>query len=582
VTLTRVIRAAALAVIVGHLMLPSIHGRMSESDPQRASLSSDLRVAVLWGREIELEVLTGAGDDYLAIAKRVADTIDVAPTIAELNGGARAREGVWVRVPLSLLSRSYRALLLRDLFPADRRDGEDWIHIARSGRLPVYDEGLWQVAEWFTGDGTHFEQLMEVNRLSSPELRNGQELRIPGALLHAAFKPRLASDDSLLEFDSDARGPYAGYRLRQGEALYSSVVARFTGRNASEDVQEVSESIRVRSGIRDLRDIPVGYEIKIPLDLLEPQFLPSGHPRRLEAEAALEELARELERKPVTGTRGGLEGVVLVLDPGHGGRDLGTMNNGIWEHDYVYDVACRLKQRLERETAARVVLTLEDQETGCAPSRGNKLTANHQGTIATHPPFLAREKGEAQIAVNLRWYLSNSIYRQAQKDGIDPDRVVFMSLHADARHASLRGVMVYVPGAGYRAGTYVNASSRYRKYREVREKPKNSFSKKQRVRSEAVSRKLAESIIRSFGSEGLPVHSHQPIRNRIIRGKKRYVPAVLRGNAVPNKVLVEMINMSNKEDAAVLASAKDRDRLALSLVEALFDYFGEGPRVAQR
>ena len=43
-----------------------------------------------------------------------------------------------------------------------------------------------------------------------------------------------------------------------------------------------------------------------------------------------------------------LQGVLVVIDPGHGGRDLGTMNNGIWEHDYVYDVACRLKRLLER------------------------------------------------------------------------------------------------------------------------------------------------------------------------------------------------------------------------------------------
>ena len=578
----RVVRTAARVVIVAHLALPSIHARMTDPDPQRVVLSSDLRVAVLRGREIELEVLAGADDDYAAIARRLAGTADAGPAIAEWNGGARAGAGVWIRVPLSLLSRGYRALVLRDLFPGDRREGEDWIHIARSGKVPTYDEGLWQVAEWFTGDGSRFEQLMSANRLSSPELRNGQELRIPGALLHAAFKARLASDDTLLEFDSDAQGPHAVYRLRQGEALYSSVVARFTGRNASDDVREVAELIRVRSRIRDLRDIPVGYEIKIPLDLLEPQFLPRGHPRRLEVEAALEEMARELERQPVEETRGGLEGVLLVLDPGHGGRDLGTMNNGIWEHDYVYDVACRLKEKLERETAARVVLTLEDKETGCAPSRGDRLTANHQGTIATHPPFLAREKGEARIGVNLRWYLANSIYRQANKDGVDPDRVVFMSLHADARHASLRGVMVYVPGAGYRTGTYGHSSSGYRKYREVRAKPKNSFSKKQRIRSEAVSRKLADSIIRNFRAEGLPVHSHQPIRGRIIRGNKRYVPAVLRGNAVPNKVLIEMINMSNKEDAALLASARERERLANSLLEALFDYFGEGPRVARR
>jgi N-acetylmuramoyl-L-alanine amidase len=272
--------------------------------------------------------------------------------------------------------------------------------------------------------------------------------------------------------------------------------------------------------------------------------------------------------------RHGLEGVVVILDPGHGGRDLGTMNNGIWEHDYVYDVSCRLKQRLESQTAAKVYLTLEDEKTGCVPSRTDKLKANRQGTVQTHPPFLAKENGEARIGVNLRWYLANSIYRREVSAGVDPDKIVFLSIHADARHPSLAGVMVYVPGAIYIGKTHGFKSRTYTRYAEVREKQYVSFSKKQRVRSEAVSQKFAEEIVRTFRNEDLPVQPYQPVRNRIIRGRSIFVPAVLRGNAVPTKVLVEMVNLSNSRDAALLASARDRDRLADALYQALFGYFG--------
>jgi N-acetylmuramoyl-L-alanine amidase len=380
-----------------------------------------------------------------------------------------------------------------------------------------------------------------------------------------------------LEFSSDDRGPYAGYRLQAGEALYSAVVVRFTGRTAAEDVRTLAELLQDRSDVRDLRDIPVGYEIRIPLDLLEPEFLPTGHPRRQEAEARERELARALARQPVVGTRGGLKGVLVVLDPGHGGRDLGTINNGIWEHDYVYDVACRLKRKLETGTAAKVVLTLEDLETGCVPSATDKLKANQQGTVLTTPPFLAEKEGEAKIGVNLRWYLANSVYRRAVADGHDPDRVVFISLHADSRHASLSGAMVYVPGAAYRTRTYGHNSDYYRRFQEVREKPQVHFSKTQRVRSEAVSREFANSVVEAFRNEELPVQPHQPVRHRIIRGKSRFVPAVLRGNSIPNKVLVEMVNLSNPDDAALLASANKRDRLATGLLNSLFDYFGETP-----
>jgi N-acetylmuramoyl-L-alanine amidase len=250
------------------------------------------------------------------------------------------------------------------------------------------------------------------------------------------------------------------------------------------------------------------------------------------------------------------------------------MNNGIWEHDYVYDVSCRLKQMIESQTAAKVYMTLLDEKTGCTPSRTDKLKANHQGTIQTHPPFLAKQNGEAKIGVNLRWYLTNSIYRKEVSAGTDPNKIVFLSIHADARHASLAGVMVYVPGAAYIGNTHGFQSRTYSKYAEVKEKQFVKFTKKQRVRSEAVSRKFADEIVDAFRAQKLPIQPYQPVRNRIILGRSIYVPAVLRGNVVPNKVLVEMVNLTNHGDAALLASARDRNRLANAMYQALHGYYG--------
>ncbi len=562
--------ACAIAAVLAVLLLGSAGTEMLQ-------LSSDLRVHVRHGRDVELEVLGRQGETFDEIAQRVAGSATESAAVRAWNPGVASPAGVWIRVPLALLSPEMRALVLRSLFPADRPDGSDWIHVARSGAVPTYGAGLWQVAEWFTGRGDNFRRLQQANRLASPELSAGREIRIPAALLHPAFRTHPRSDDGSLEFGSDAAGPYAGYRLQPGEALYSAVVVRFTGRNSSEDVTRLAEELSARSGIRDVRDIPAGFLIKIPLDVLEAEYLPGEHPRRREAEAAAAELARELARDPVQRTRGGLEGVLVVLDPGHGGRDLGTMSHGIWEHDYVYDVTCRLKQRLERETAATVVLTLEDQETGCTPSTGDNLLANHQGSVLTTPPFLARVEGEARIGVNLRWYLANSIYRRAMKNGVAPDRVVFLSIHADSRHPSLRGTMVYVPGAAYRTGRYRHTSKTYSRYREVREQNEIRFSYKDRIRSEAVSRKLADSILTSFRGAGLPVQKHQPVRDRVIRGKRIWLPAVIRANAIPSKVLIELVNLSNSEDARLLGSAAERDRLADGLMLGLFHYFGERP-----
>ena len=475
---------------------------------------------------------------------------------------------------MALLGTDARALVLRSVFPDDRADGGDWLHVARKSPLPIYDEGLWQVAAWFTGDGGHFVELLRVNGLASPELSPGQIVRIPASLLDAALRPGATSDDGALVYGSDARGPFAGYRLKPGEALYSAVVLRYTGRTSPEDVESLARTIAARSDVLDLTGIPAGWLVKIPLDLLEPEFLPSSDARRQSIEKAKAAMERELTARPPSEATRGLEGVVVIVDPGHGGMDPGTMNHAVWEHDYVFDVASRLRRELETHTAAKVFLTLDGPGKPSAPSGGDALESNRKRSVLTTPPFLAEENGETAIAVNLRWYLANSVFRKLVKGGADPDKIVFLSLHADARHASLRGAMVYVPGATFRKGTMGYSSSTYLRFKEVREQPRVSFSSRDRLRSEAVSRKLAVAIVKALKRADLPTQPYQPIRERVIRGGDVWLPAVLRGNVVPTKVLIEMVNLNNPDDATLLGRATDRDRLAKALASALSDYFG--------
>jgi N-acetylmuramoyl-L-alanine amidase len=530
-------------------------------------LGREMRVRLVSGRDLVLEAKPWPGEDVAALARRLG----VAPSFR----GELTDDG-FCRVPLALLGRDARSVVLLNVFPEDRADGADWLHVARKSALPIYDEGLWQVAAWFTGDGAHFVDLLRTNGLGSPELTPGQIVRIPGSLLDPAIRPAPTSDDGTLAYGTDDTGEFAGYRLKPGEALYSAVVLRFTGRTAPEDVETLARSIAARSGIRDLTDIPVGWMVKIPLDAVEPEFLPKSNERRKNLEQRKAAMEHELAARPPKETRRGLNGVVVILDPGHGGMDPGTMNHGVWEHDYVFDVASRLKRQLETRTAAKVYLTIDDPATGAIPSIGDALESNHRRTVLTTPPFIAEGNGETAVAVNLRWYLANSLYRRLVKSGTDPDRIVFVSLHADARHPSLRGVMVYVPGATYRVGMLGYSSSSYLRFKEVREQPRVSFPRRDRVRSEAVSRRLAASIVKEMRKGDLPVQPYQPIRERVIRGSEIWLPAVLRGNAVPTKVLVEMVNLNNSDDAALLGRAADRDRLAKALAAALGDHFAPG------
>lgn len=543
-------------------------------DGETLVLSADLRLKVVRGRRLVLEARAWPDESIAAFSSRLSAGDRAARLETALRDAPRGDDG-FVPVPLELVSDDLRRFALVSLFPEDRADGEDWVHLARSGLLPTYDEGLPQVAEWFATDRDLFPELQRWNALPSPELAPRTPVRIPGALLHPAFRPRARSADGSLEYGTDDAGGFAGYRLRPGEALYSAVVLRFTGRTEREDVEAVAVELARKSGVRDLTDIPVGWLVKIPFDLLEPDFLPPGHPRRVEAETERAAIEAEL-RAAATARPKTLDGALVVLDPGHGGKDPGTMHNGLWEHDAVYDVAVHVKRLLERDTGATVALTLLDPKTGTKPANGDTLARGGREAIRTDPPFVPGEDGESALGVNLRWYLANSLHRKAVANGTPPERVVFVSIHADARHPDLRGLMVYVPGAAYRTKTYGSNSKTYRRYREVREKPLVSFDKKQRIRSEAVSRVLADGLVGAFRAEGLAVQPYLPVRQRVIRGRRDWLPAVLRGNEIPAKVLVEVVNLTNAKDAKMLATAKDRERIATAIARGIRLYLEKG------
>ena len=532
-------------------------------------LSSEARVRVVRGRELVLEARAREGETWGELSRRWTGSTESRADLERAAGGGALEPGRWVPVPVERLDEAWRSIVLSNLFPKDRIDGDALVHVARAGVLATYDEGLWQVALWFTGSGENYVALQKANGLSSPELAAGQAVRIPAALLLPALRPATRSDDGSLEYGRDARGDYAAYRLKPGEALWTAVVLRYTGRTAPEDVETLAAELAQRNGIRDLTDIPVGFPVRIPFDLLEPEFLPRGHPRRAAVEAERAAAEAELRVSPPTPAKPGvLDGALVILDPGHGGRDTGTCNHGIVEHDAVFDVALRLKRRLERETGARVVLTLEDASRG-APSERDALPRSTGAAVATSPRFSPGDDGESSTGVHLRWYLANSLYRRALQEGTNPDRVVFVSLHGDARHRALRGAMVYVPGARYREGRLGSSSKTLARYREVREEPTVTFTRKERLRSEAVSRRLADRIVAAFRQDRLPVQAYQPVRDKVIRGRRDWLPAVLRGNAVPAKVLVEMLNLSNPEDAALAGRARDRERLAGALAAAI-------------
>jgi N-acetylmuramoyl-L-alanine amidase len=554
-----------LPLLAAALLLASGAWGAPADDPRRVRVSDELTALIVRG-DIVLEARPFEGETAAEFAHRVTRDETTARAIQERPASDASSP---VAVPFAVLTAEAQLAAVRALFPDDVRSSAGWIHRAAE------DETVATLVAWFTGRPDAAAALSKVNGLPGPILKKGAAFRIPTEYLTQPFRDAEAipeSEPPRLEFGEDAKGKYALYRIRKGEALYSAVVVRFTGRLFAEDVIQLALEIAERSGIEDVHAIPVGYPVKIPVADLSAEFLPKEDPR---ARALAQERAEASQfGAPAVAT--GLAGVRVVIDAGHGGRDTGTIHRGVWESTYVYDVACRLRKVLAERTKAEVVMTTKEPGGWETPER-DRLKDSKRRTLLTDPPHTL---DDPVTGVNLRWYLANSVLRRpgADKKPIAPERTVFLSLHADSLHPSVRGAMAYVPGERFLRDRYGKKGAEYAAYREWKEEPVVSFAKKDRVAAEGVSTRLAQKILSAIGENGLAVHLFSPVRTHVIRGGREWVPAVLRYNRIPNRVLLEISNLANDEDRGLTLKREFRQKMAESIASGLLDFFGSGPR----
>jgi N-acetylmuramoyl-L-alanine amidase len=534
-------------------------------------VSPEMRVAIS-GDEVSVLARPLSGESADAFLRRLTDDAKARKQVLANNPGLRRlRRGQYVRFPYRLLSGNTRKIAMEALFPADRATPGGWEH--RVTALTGKPESLWRIAEWFTGDGSRYREIRHADAIPSLETHPGQVVVVPARFLTPAFRsavaaaaPAAATEAPKLLFAEDEKGRYAVYRIQKGEALYSAVVVRFTGRLHAEDVNAKAAEIALRSGVTDVHAIPVGFEIKIPVADLAPEFRPPDDPERIEEETTRLEAA-QFSNKVRTAD---LSGVTLVLDAGHGGRDTGAVVDGLEEAAYVYDVACRVQRLVQARTKARVVPTV-GRDTGCTTPLSDEAGSSRSARVLTTPPYAIEDSA---VGVNFRWYLANSVLKHVRKNGGQEDRTVFLSLHADSLHPAVRGTMVYIPGEKFLNGSFGRAGEPYDSRREVQEAPRVSFSHKERIEAEGISRDLAEHIVAAFRGADLPLHAFEPIRRNVIRGGGEWVPAILRYNRIPARVLVEICNLNNPDDRRLLRSRGYREKVAEALVEALIAFYG--------
>ncbi|HEX9162426.1 MAG TPA: N-acetylmuramoyl-L-alanine amidase [Thermoanaerobaculia bacterium] len=555
-------------------------------------VNDEIRAVLTRDYQLDVFVQPHSGDAWTRLAKRVTGDAARWEEIAQFNHASDdLKTEKAVRIPFALLRFPLQRDILTHLFPDDRRTDSGWMHMVVGGH-GIEGEPLWNIAEWFTGDGANYAAVRKANPGQGLSTRTGDHILVPNTLLTTAFgsetegenapktaaevrKPkdnpaqRSSADEDVpaaslspslavppLTYERNAAEPYAVYRLQKGEALYSSVAIRFTGRVYSKDVGDVVERIVKFNSIEDVARIPTGHAIRIPISLLLPQYRPQDDPTRL-AEEASQRASAKLARR--TRARN-LTGVHVILDAGHGGVDPGATYDDVAEARYVYDVMCRLRKILDTKSAAKVSVT------------------RNEGQVLTKPPY---QLDDAIVGVNLRWYLANSIFRHAIKAGVAKEKVVFISVHADMLHPSLRGAMAYIPGGRYVQGRYEKRGAVYAARAEVRERPVVRHSERESLEAEGLSRDLAEDVIGAFEDAHLQVHPFNPVRDYVMRDGGEWVPAIIRYNVVPTRLLLEVCNLGNRRDRELMKTKKFRQRVAEAMYRGLVEFYTEDDNRSQ-
>ena len=480
------------------------------------------------------------------------------------------------------LSPEGKRWALHALFPEDVWGPDQVQHRVRWPEL----ESAWLMASLFMGHGQHYDRLQAANPSNPEKLLAGDLWIIPKVLLsedlggETRIQPkngaaedalddeaRVAAFRAMLHFDQDREGKYAAYHLRKGEALYSSVVMRYTDQVDPQGVNDLALVIARRSGIVDVLRIQPGQLVKIPVEDLASPFQPEG----TVALAEEREVRAEVRRTPRVAAGSRLKGIRIVLDAGHGGIDKGAMANGVWESDYVYDITMRVRRLLEQDTQAMVSCTIVYPELGF--NTRNKIQApSNSAQILTTPPFANDGESPIAVSVHLRWVLANHLFAAFDRTG-DPRKTLFISFHADSLHPSARGTMVYVPGAVGVPAAFTLPATRTVQVKELGDGSRVRFSPRERLQGEARSRLFAESMLKALQDAGIPTHENRPIRNVVLRAGKSFIPAVIRYSTAATKVLMEVLNLTNREDADNFQDPAFRERYAQAVVKGIQAYY---------
>ncbi len=523
----------------------------------------DLRAQFLSG-EIEIQVLVSLGESYPALGKRILHHPEDWHLLPLPPSSTTAS---YVKVPFAFLNYAYKKRALLQIFPNDTETDTSWVHVV------TYPSETWSsTAEIFCEEVDYADLLLQENGFEEEDdFRLGQVVKIPARLLDESLrrhplvvtlpapevKPTpqepvapsakpLHSQDPELKLVTRSGKTYGTYRLKRGEALYSAVVVRFTGRVDADEVNQIARELMLVNGIADASKIPIGTEIKVPLELID--------------EALLGEEPPQVKIAPAP-RRG--RSVHVILDAGHGGKDPGTMMRDLREDEIAYDLMRRIQDGLTGKNVR--VHSLVSKNGKAEMSNGHTRKAARHEYVNVTPAYYIED---GRIGLNLRIYLVDAIYRKLLREGVAAEDIIFMSIHLDHLHPSVGGTMIYIPGANERAAKFKAGEEIFEKYQESRDRT-IFFAAKENRQAESASWAFSQTVISALREAKLPVHAYKPVRKYVYRGGKKWTPGIIRYNRVPTAVLIEAANFSNPSDQKRIRTPQFRQQLANAIVQAI-------------
>lgn len=430
------------------------------------------------------------------------------------------------------------------------REAPSRVHIVERG------DALWEIARAY---GISVADLRAMNGLNSDRIYPGQELKIQGATRPRFADYRVRRGDTLGEIaqlhqmsvhELRSTNGLAGDRIYPGQTLK---VRPLLGDDATGlgllSPEEIPWASLVPASTRfspiELSNGP--YYMTRPRAVAQPrddynEGSPIGPWKTYERAVALyEEFDRRIDA--IGRISHDLDGWSIVIDPGHGGVDPGTIvrsrgGNGeilhVVEDEYVFDIALRMYV-LFRLHGADVTLTL------LSPNhllRGNQ-PATDTFVHERNEVFNSREINRRNAASSWPRGGGRALgYRRSVAadafEGARRGRRVFISLHADNSPQSPEAATVF-------------------------------YHYSRRDGTDRDSRRFAEALLPAMGAGSR------------VRGRNL---AVLRGNPADVSVLIEVRNLAYPSQTWALRYEKLRQRDAEKIVKGVLDWSTTSSAVA--